>query len=107
LFDCGSFTLRQGEDLPIFGDDVLPPGASCESGGTAGADRTFRRGRPVPQENVTDDTGLIAVTVDISQDPYGGNRIERKVCSRVAVAATGGLAFKRHAPMRTMRDTSQ
>jgi hypothetical protein len=50
-------------------------------------------GRPVREEYVTDGTGPIAVTVDMSQDPYGGNRIERKVCSGAAAAATGNLTF--------------
>jgi hypothetical protein len=50
-------------------------------------------GYPVREEYVTDDTGLIAVTIDMSQDPYGGFRLERKVCRGAAVTATGYLAF--------------
>jgi hypothetical protein len=47
----------------------------------------------VLDEYVTDDTSLIAVTTDMSQDPYGGFRIEHQVCSGVAATATGSLAF--------------
>jgi hypothetical protein len=50
-------------------------------------------GYPVREEYVTDDTGLIAVTIDMSQDPYGGFRLERKVCRGAAATGTGYLAF--------------
>ena len=48
-------------------------------------------GYPVRQQYVTDTTGRIAVTIDMSQDPYGGYRIDRRVCSGVAATATGYL----------------
>jgi hypothetical protein len=62
---------------------------------TARLERTApsAEGRPVRDEYRTDDTGLIAVTIDMSQDPYGGFRIERKVCSGVAATKTGSLTF--------------
>lgn len=52
-------------------------------------------GYPVREEYVTDHTGLIGVTIDMSQDPYGGYRIERKICSGVAAAENGRLDFVR------------
>jgi hypothetical protein len=93
LFDCGSFTLSQGEDLP---DSAVTCFLAAHAANRAARlERTAPtvEGRPVREEYVTDDTALIAVTVDMSQDPYSGNRIERKVCSRVAAIATGHLAF--------------
>jgi|tagenome__1003787_1003787.scaffolds.fasta_scaffold20069412_1 hypothetical protein len=50
-------------------------------------------GYPVREDYVMNDTGLITVTIDMSRDPYGGNRIERKVCSGVAATAAGDLTF--------------
>jgi hypothetical protein len=93
VLDCGSFTLRQGADMP---DSAV----TCFLGAHL-AKRAVRlertapsvEGYPVREEYVTDDTGLIAVTIDMSQDPYGGFRIERKVCSEAAATATGYLTF--------------
>jgi hypothetical protein len=91
--DCGSFTLRQGEEM-------LESPVTCfldahRAKRAARLERTAPsvEGYPVREEYVTDHTGLIAVTIDMSQDPYGGFRIERKTCSGVAVTATGYLTF--------------
>jgi hypothetical protein len=56
-------------------------------------------GHPVREEYVADATGWITVTIDMSQDPYGGNRIERRICSGVAAAATGNLTFAGCSPL--------
>jgi hypothetical protein len=93
LSDCGSFSLRQGEDMP-------DPAVTCfleahRAKRVAQLERTAPsvEGHPVREEYVTDGTGLVAVTIDMGQDPYGGNRIERKICSGVAATATGELTF--------------
>ncbi|RZU49362.1 hypothetical protein EV385_1112 [Krasilnikovia cinnamomea] len=92
--DCGSFTLRQGEEMP-------EPPVTCfldahRAKRAARLERTApsTEGNPVREEYVTDDSGLIAVTIDMSQDPYGGFRIDRKVCTEVAATATRSLAFE-------------
>lgn len=50
-------------------------------------------GYPVREHYATDDAGLIAVTIDMSQDPYGGYRIEHRTCSRVETTTRGRLDF--------------
>jgi hypothetical protein len=97
-FRVGRVGLRQlhsppGRGHAGFGSDVLSRGRSSEAGGAARADRALGRGLSGAEEYVTDDTGLIAVTIDMSRDPYGGFRLERKVCRGAAATATGYLAF--------------
>jgi hypothetical protein len=93
LAECGSFTLRQGEDLPNSAVTCFLEAHHANRAARLERTPPSVEGRPVREEYLTDDTGLIAVTTDMSQDPYGGNRIERRVCSGVAATATGYLTF--------------
>lgn len=91
--DCGSFTLRQGEDMPESAATCFLDAHRAKRAARLERTAPSVEGYPVRDEYVADGTGLIAVTMDMSQDPYGGFRIVRKVCSGAAATATGSLTF--------------
>jgi hypothetical protein len=93
VLDCGSFTLRQGEDMPDSAVMCFLEAQRAKRAVRLERTAPSTEGYPVREEYVTDDTGLIAVTIDMSRDPYGGFRIVRKACSEAAATDTGYLSF--------------
>ena len=93
VLDCGSFTLRQGEDMPKSALRCFLEAYRAKRAARLEQIAPSVEGYPVREEYITNDAGSIAVTIDSSQDPYGGLLIERQVCSGVAVTAIGRLTF--------------
>jgi hypothetical protein len=93
--DCGSFTLHPGEEMPESPVTCFVDAHRAKRAARLERTAPSVEGYRVREEYVTDHTGLIGVTIDMSQDPYGGFRIERKICAGVAVVAPGYLDFVR------------
>jgi hypothetical protein len=92
---CGSFTLRPGEEMPESAVTCFLDAHRAKRAARLERTAPSVEGHRVREEYVTDHTGLIEVTIDMSQDPYGGFRIERKICAGVTVGAHGYLDFVR------------